>query len=67
MPPRKRQDPETPEKAAPERAATVTHGVAVRFLVSVAGLDFSYVPGQTVNMPADEAAKWCDGVRAERG
>lgn len=68
MPPRNRQAPETPEKASPERAATVTRGglVPVRFLVAVAGLDFSRTPGEVVELPADEAAKWCDGVRAER-
>lgn len=38
----------------------------VRILVSIAGLDFSYVPGQIVDMPDDKAAAWIDGGNAER-
>lgn len=38
----------------------------VRFLVAVAGPDVSIAPGQVIEMADAEAAKWCDGVRAER-
>ena len=37
----------------------------VRILVSVAGPDFSWIPGQIVDLPIAEAAKWADGVRGE--
>jgi len=38
----------------------------VRILVSIAGLDFSYVPGQVVDMPSDKAAAWISGGNAEK-
>lgn len=37
----------------------------IRVLQSVSGLDFSWQPGQEVDLPAEEAAKWADGYRAE--
>lgn len=37
----------------------------IRVLQSVGGLDFSWVPGDIVDLPAEEAAKWADGYRAE--
>lgn len=37
----------------------------IRVLQSIAGMDFSWVPGQEVDLPGEEAAKWADGVRAE--
>ncbi len=39
--------------------------VAVRLLVAVAGADFSWTPGQEVDMPPEQAAIWADGVRGE--
>ncbi|KUH38388.1 MULTISPECIES: hypothetical protein [Streptomyces] len=36
----------------------------IRMLVSVAGAGFSWQPGQVVDLPGAEAAKWADGVRA---
>lgn len=39
--------------------------VAVRVLAPVAGSDFSWQPGDVVDMPGDQAEKWADGVRAE--
>lgn len=38
----------------------------VRILTSIAGTDFSWAPGEVVDMPDAEAEKWCDGERAER-
>lgn len=38
----------------------------VRVLVSVAGTGFTWHPGEIVEMPEEQAAKWCDGERAER-
>jgi hypothetical protein len=37
----------------------------IRILQGVAGEDFSWSPGEVVELPADEAAKWADGYRAE--
>lgn len=37
----------------------------VRLLVSVSGPEFNWIPGQVVDMPVVEAAKWADGVRGE--
>jgi hypothetical protein len=37
----------------------------VRFLTAVAGDRFHYYAGQVVELPGEEASKWCDGVRAE--
>ena len=37
----------------------------VRFLVSAAGATFAARPGEVIDMPADEARVWADGVRAE--
>lgn len=37
----------------------------IRILQAVAGLDFSWTPGEEVELPDDEAAKWADGERAE--
>lgn len=37
----------------------------VRFLQAVAGQTFSWVAGQEVDLPGEEASKWADGVRAE--
>ncbi|MEU0716836.1 hypothetical protein ABZ498_06595 [Streptomyces lavendulocolor] len=36
----------------------------IRMLVSVAGADFVWEPGQVVDLPGAEAAKWADGQRA---
>ncbi len=36
----------------------------IRILQSVAGGDFSWAPGELVELPDDEAAKWADGERA---
>ncbi|NJP33689.1 hypothetical protein [Micromonospora thermarum] len=38
--------------------------VAVRILTSISGLEFSWHPGEEIDLPEDEAAKWCDNVRA---
>lgn len=38
---------------------------AVRILQGIAGDDFSWSPGQIVDMPGEEVAQWCDGYRAE--
>lgn len=38
--------------------------VSVKIHTSVAGPDFKWRPGQTVELPASVAAKWADGVRA---
>ncbi|MFD9515944.1 hypothetical protein [Streptomyces sp. NPDC059979] len=37
----------------------------IRILQGVAGADFSWSPGDEVELSADEAAKWADGYRAE--
>ncbi|MFD9306133.1 hypothetical protein ACFWCB_26350 [Streptomyces sp. NPDC060048] len=37
----------------------------IRILQGVAGDDFSWAPGDEVDLPAEEAAKWADGYRAE--
>ena len=37
----------------------------IRLLVPVAGIDFSWVPGDEIDLPDEEAAKWADGSRAE--
>lgn len=37
----------------------------IRILRGVSGLDFAWGPGEVVDLPADEAAKWADGERAE--
>lgn len=37
----------------------------VRVLQPVAGVDFSWTPGEIVELPAAEAAKWADGSRCE--
>ncbi len=38
---------------------------SVRILQSVAGLDFSWVPGDVVEMTDESAAAWADGHRGE--
>ena len=38
---------------------------AVRFLVPVAGLDFSARAGEVVQLPESVAAPWIDGVRGQ--
>lgn len=38
----------------------------IRMLTSVAGIDFSWVPGDELDMDDTEAEKWADGIRAER-
>ena len=40
--------------------------VAVRMLTGVAGDDFSWRPGEIVDMSEEQAAAWADGVRGER-
>jgi len=37
----------------------------VRMLQAVAGLDFSWAPGEVVTMTPDQADAWADGVRGE--
>lgn len=37
----------------------------VRFLQAVGGTDYSYTPGEVVDLPGEEAEAWADGVRAE--
>lgn len=37
----------------------------IRILQGVAGDDFSWSPGDEVDLGVDEAAKWADGYRAE--
>lgn len=37
----------------------------IRVLQAIAGLNFSWTPGQLVDLPGNEAAQYCDGVRAE--
>jgi hypothetical protein len=37
----------------------------IRVLQAIGGLDFSWAPGDLVELPDDEAAKWADGYRAE--
>lgn len=36
----------------------------VRFIQAVAGPDFSYSPGEVVDLPGEQAEAWADGVRA---
>lgn len=40
--------------------------IPVRILEGVAGSDFSWVPGEIVEMSEEDAVKWADGYRAER-
>jgi hypothetical protein len=37
----------------------------IRILQAVGGLDFSWTPGEVVDLDDEEAAKWADGERAE--
>ncbi|MFE9923274.1 hypothetical protein ACFYQA_17315 [Streptomyces sp. NPDC005774] len=37
----------------------------IRVLQAIGGLDFSWAPGDLVDLPDEEAAKWADGIRAE--
>lgn len=37
----------------------------VRILTAIAGLDFSWTPGDELVFTAEAAALWCDGVRVE--
>ncbi|MFJ6561863.1 hypothetical protein ACIQMV_18780 [Streptomyces sp. NPDC091412] len=37
----------------------------IRILQSVAGLDFSWAPGDEIDVDAATAAAWADGERAE--
>lgn len=37
----------------------------VRILQGVSGLDFSWIPGEVIDMEDDAAAAWADGYRAE--
>ncbi|NUP19872.1 MAG: hypothetical protein HOZ81_28090 [Streptomyces sp.] len=37
----------------------------VRILQAVSGLDFSWAPGELVDLDDEQAATWADGVRAE--
>lgn len=37
----------------------------IRILEAVAGSDFSWSPGDEVDLGGEEAAKWADGYRAE--
>jgi hypothetical protein len=39
--------------------------VKIRLIQGVSGLDFAWAPGEVIELPADEAAKWADGERAE--
>lgn len=39
--------------------------VRVRFLQAVGGDEFSYAPGEEVDLPGAQAEMWADGVRAE--
>lgn len=38
----------------------------IRILQGVSGDGFSWSPGDEVDLPEEEAAKWADGYRAER-
>lgn len=38
----------------------------IQLIVGVGGLDFSWAPGEVVDLPEEEAAKWADGERAIR-
>lgn len=38
---------------------------SIRVLQGVAGDDFSWIPGDVVDLSDEEAAKWADGYRAE--
>lgn len=37
----------------------------IRLLQSVSGMDFTWSPGDLVDLPEDQARVWADGVRAE--
>jgi hypothetical protein len=37
----------------------------VRILQGIAGVDFSWAPGDIVELDDDQAAKWADGYRSE--
>lgn len=37
----------------------------IRILQAIGGLDFSWAPGELVDVPDDEASVWADGDRAE--
>lgn len=37
----------------------------IRILQAVAGPDFSWNPGDEIDLPGEEASKWADGVRGE--
>lgn len=37
----------------------------IRILQAVAGLDFSWAPGDEIELGDEEAAAWADGERAE--
>lgn len=37
----------------------------IRMLQAVAGPDFSWNPGDEIDLPGEEASKWADGIRAE--
>lgn len=37
----------------------------IRILQAVSGLDFTWTPGDVVDLPGAEASKWADGYRAE--
>lgn len=39
--------------------------IPVRILEGVGGADFSWAPGQIVEMSEEDAAKWADGYRGE--
>lgn len=37
----------------------------IRVIQAVAGPDFSWNPGDEIDLPGEEASKWADGIRAE--
>lgn len=37
----------------------------IRVLQAISGPDFSWLPGDLVDLPDDESAKWADSIRAE--
>lgn len=37
----------------------------IRILQAIAGPDFSWAPGDEVDLPGVEASGWADGIRAE--
>lgn len=37
----------------------------IRMIQSAAGLDFSWPAGEEIDVTAEQAASWADGVRAE--